>query len=1010
MEVNMATESPVRMVEGCGARKWSSPKDAAIYRSPLKSVAAEELGMILNGHRVHGDQTESVPSRSGSAPPSMEGSIAAIGKLLAQQNMSMTSSLESLHNAIENCESEEQLRSDPAYFAYYCSNVNLNPRLPPPLLSRENRRLVRHIGGLGTNWRGASVDDTGNVSLHLSGGSLSTHKEEPEDERSPRDASENSLDNSSLLISGHSASFAGGRHKSLVDLIQEDFPRTPSPVYSHTRSPGHGTEEAVEHDVNATTENISSISLSEFPEGNDGSDGGSDVHEVDLHALRLSSGNDTPTSSLQINAPKKRDQSATKEANQEGDSPNIGSIQSGVVKIQEQQQSYNRNESQQHPSVRHTIPHQPHGIQALVISQAMSYSHSPVDNLSHVHPNFPSVDLQSSVNSSVLNPPLYANATAYMTAGSPYYPNFQPSGLYSPHYGMGGYALGSTFVPPFMTSYHSHGPIPMPFGAASAPGIDSRTAAPLAGESITHIGGSHHPGKFYGPHGLMLQPPLVDPLHMQYFQNQFGEAYGATVHHDYLPSSGTSGGQLETFTPRKEQPTPTYLGDRKLQPPTYGNLSIPSPGKVGLNGSSYYGGPASMGVIPQFPASPIPSPVLPSSPVAPVNHFGRRNDTRYPQANGRNAGLYSGGQGQRGTSSFDDQKRHYFLEELKSSNARKFELSDIAGHVVEFSVDQHGSRFIQQKLEHCSAEEKNSVFKEVLPHASKLMTDVFGNYVIQKFFEHGSSEQRKEIADKLSGQVLQLSLQMYGCRVIQKALEVIELDQKTQLVQELDGHVMRCVRDQNGNHVIQKCIECLPSENIEFVISAFRGQVATLSTHPYGCRVIQRVLEHCSEGQQSQCIVDEILESAFHLAQDQYGNYVTQHVLERGNVRERSEIISKLTGKVIQMSQHKYASNVVEKCLTHGDVAERDLLIEEIIRKPEDNDSLLTMMKDQFANYVIQKILDIGSDLQKEVLLNHIGLHIHALKKYTYGKHIVARYEQLRGEGSSPCISSHFPH
>lgn len=51
-----------------------------------------------------------------------------------------------------------------------------------------------------------------------------------------------------------------------------------------------------------------------------------------------------------------------------------------------------------------------------------------------------------------------------------------------------------------------------------------------------------------------------------------------------------------------------------------------------------------------------------------------------------------------------------------------------------FSVDQHGSRFIQQKLEHCRAEEKVSVFKEVLPHASKLMTDVFGNYVIQKVY------------------------------------------------------------------------------------------------------------------------------------------------------------------------------------------------------------------------------------------------------------------------------------
>ena len=49
-----------------------------------------------------------------------------------------------------------------------------------------------------------------------------------------------------------------------------------------------------------------------------------------------------------------------------------------------------------------------------------------------------------------------------------------------------------------------------------------------------------------------------------------------------------------------------------------------------------------------------------------------------------------------------------------------------------FSVDQHGSRFIQQKLENCSVEEKELVFREVLPHASKLMTDVFGNYVIQK--------------------------------------------------------------------------------------------------------------------------------------------------------------------------------------------------------------------------------------------------------------------------------------
>lgn len=50
------------------------------------------------------------------------------------------------------------------------------------------------------------------------------------------------------------------------------------------------------------------------------------------------------------------------------------------------------------------------------------------------------------------------------------------------------------------------------------------------------------------------------------------------------------------------------------------------------------------------------------------------------------------------------------------------------------SADQYGSRFIQQKLETASADEKNMVFHEIMPQALSLMTDVFGNYVIQKVF------------------------------------------------------------------------------------------------------------------------------------------------------------------------------------------------------------------------------------------------------------------------------------
>jgi pumilio RNA-binding family len=76
-------------------------------------------------------------------------------------------------------------------------------------------------------------------------------------------------------------------------------------------------------------------------------------------------------------------------------------------------------------------------------------------------------------------------------------------------------------------------------------------------------------------------------------------------------------------------------------------------------------------------------------------------------------------------------QRSPLLEEFRSrhNKTRRFELSDIRGSIVEFSSDQHGSRFTQEKLDTATEEETRMVFDELLPSALSLMTDVFGNYV-----------------------------------------------------------------------------------------------------------------------------------------------------------------------------------------------------------------------------------------------------------------------------------------
>ncbi|KAF1353265.1 armadillo-type protein [Delphinella strobiligena] len=306
--------------------------------------------------------------------------------------------------------------------------------------------------------------------------------------------------------------------------------------------------------------------------------------------------------------------------------------------------------------------------------------------------------------------------------------------------------------------------------------------------------------------------------------------------------------------------------------------------------------------------------------------------------------------------------RSQLLEDFKQNakTNKRYDLKDIYEHVVEFSGDQHGSRFIQLKLETANSDEKERIFRELQPNALQLMTDVFGNYVIQKFFEHGDQTQKKILANKMKGQVRQLSLQMYGCRVVQKALDHILNDQQAALIRELKDDVIRCVKDQNGNHVIQKAIERCEAKDIDFIFNAFTNQIHTLSIHTYGCRVIQRCLEHC-ELPTRQAILRELQDSMPGLIGDGFGNYVVQHVVVHGEEHDKQKVLDLVIKGLEGYSKHKFASNVVEQCLTHAPEAWRKEVLNIIVQgnRREGEGMLIGFIRDNYGNYVIQKLLDV---------------------------------------------------
>ena len=123
--------------------------DVSVRSVLNNSEYSEDLGLLIREQRRQQEELsdrekELSMYRSGSAPPTVEGSLSAVGGLF---DASAVMGLKK--NGWKGVLSEDELRADPAYVNYYYANVNLKPRLPPPLLSKEERRFAQRLSGGG---------------------------------------------------------------------------------------------------------------------------------------------------------------------------------------------------------------------------------------------------------------------------------------------------------------------------------------------------------------------------------------------------------------------------------------------------------------------------------------------------------------------------------------------------------------------------------------------------------------------------------------------------------------------------------------------------------------------------------------------------------------------------------------------------------------------------------------------------------------------------------------------
>lgn len=200
----------------------------------LEDSLQSELELILREQRnqsIIDRERDLNIYRSGSAPPTVEGSLSAVGSLFGN------STFGEINGRIGNngVLSEDEIRSHPAYLSYYYSHDNINPRLPPPLLSREDWRIAQRFQVDGSSYGGIRdlskkklVDDGESSSLFSMQPGLSVQKAENDlmelrnfsARNLSRQTSSEWLDRGLDGLTGLPSSGLGGRRKSFADILQ----------------------------------------------------------------------------------------------------------------------------------------------------------------------------------------------------------------------------------------------------------------------------------------------------------------------------------------------------------------------------------------------------------------------------------------------------------------------------------------------------------------------------------------------------------------------------------------------------------------------------------------------------------------------------------------------------------------------------------------------------------------------------------------------------------------------
>ncbi len=250
------------------------------------------------------------------------------------------------------------------------------------------------------------------------------------------------------------------------------------------------------------------------------------------------------------------------------------------------------------------------------------------------------------------------------------------------------------------------------------------------------------------------------------------------------------------------------------------------------------------------------------------------------------------------------------------------------------------------------------------------MMDVYGNYFIQYLIKNSNENQINLIINYIKNDYVIIALNYSGTHVLQTLLDMIKtIEEEIILVESIKGNELKMAFDINATHVLQKMICVINEIRRNSINNIILKNIKALCLDANGICVVKKFIGNTFLCENKEKIIKLISENCIEIAQNPYGNYGIQYILEEWGITICESIVKIIINNICSLSTQKYSSNVSEKIIGLLDEEKQNLIIQELFL----SNKFIFVLRSKYGRYVIQKAIKILNKKQKDDIYNYLS-------------------------------------